>query len=143
MIALALILAQSPVGMAAQRTSAQATICSVHDGDSIRLCSGERVRLANIDAPEMPGSPRCVGRRHGARSANISPANRQGRNPAWCNPEIAVRSRDALAAFVRSGPVTLRRQGTDRYGRTLARVTVNGRDAGQMLIGLGLARRWR
>lgn len=30
----------------------------VHDGDSIR-CGKERIRLASIDAPEMPDSPKC------------------------------------------------------------------------------------
>lgn len=40
---------------------AAAALCeslSVHDGDSIR-CGPERVRIANIDAPELPGSPKC------------------------------------------------------------------------------------
>lgn len=44
---------------------AAAALCvslSVHDGDSIR-CGSERVRIANIDAPELPGSPKCEDRR--------------------------------------------------------------------------------
>ena len=100
-------------------------IANVHDGDSIRLCDGERIRIANIDAPEMRGSSRCD----------------QGRG-GWCDYELAIRSRDALRAFLASGNVTITRLGQDRYGRTLARVTVNGRDAGAYLIGLGIARRW-
>lgn len=28
-------------------------VCSVHDGDTLRLCSGERIRLWGIDAPEL------------------------------------------------------------------------------------------
>ena len=32
------------------------------DGDTIR-CGRERVRVANIDAPELPGSPKCQDRR--------------------------------------------------------------------------------
>lgn len=107
--------------------AAAASICvaNVHDGDSIRLCSGERIRIANIDAPEMPGSPKCESGRRG-----------------WCDYALAQRSRDALRAFVAKGEVSIQRQGQDAYGRTLARLRVNGRDAGEYLISAGLARRW-
>lgn len=101
-------------------------IANVHDGDSIRLCDGERIRIANIDAPEMRGSSRCDRGRGG-----------------WCDYDLAIRSRDALRAFLASGNVTITRLGQDRYGRTLAHVSVNGRDAGAYLIGLGMAKRWR
>ena len=40
---------------------AAAALCMsplVHDGDTIR-CRRERVRIANIDAPELPDSPKC------------------------------------------------------------------------------------
>lgn len=123
MFFLALSLAAAPV-----------CIANVHDGDSIRLCSGERIRIVDIDAPELFGSERC------------SPASRarlrNGRNPSWCDFGLAVRSRDALAGFLATGPARVKRVGTDRYGRTLARITINGRDAGAYLIKLGLARRW-
>ena len=108
--------------------AASLCIASVHDGDTLRTCTGERVRLANIDAPELRGSPSC--RRQKARTH-------------WCDYKLGLRSRDALRAFMAGGAAKLHRTGTDRYGRTLARVTVNGRDAGEHLIGLGLARRWR
>ena len=55
---------------------------------------------------------------------------------------LATESRDALQGFLAGGEVTIHRQGRDAYGRTLARVTVDGRDAGQYLVKLGLARRW-
>jgi micrococcal nuclease len=100
---------------------------SVHDGDSIR-CGGERIRIANIDAPELPGSPKCKDSR---------------RAVAWCDYEAGYRARDALQAFLSRGPVKVEPIGTDKYSRTLARVMVNGLDAGEYLIGLGLARRWR
>lgn len=109
---------------------AASAICAapaVHDGDSIR-CGAERIRIANIDAPELPGSPKCEGRR--------SPY-------ADCDFEKGFRARDALQAFLATGPVQVQRLGPDRYGRTLATVTVNGQDAGEYLIRLGLARRWR
>ena len=44
---------------------AAAALClspSVHDGDTIR-CGRERVRIANIEAPELPDSPKCQDRR--------------------------------------------------------------------------------
>ncbi len=105
--------------------AAAVCIANVHDGDSIRLCDGERIRIANIDAPEMQGSSRC---------------DRGG--GGWCDYDLAILSRDALREFLASGNVTITRQGQDRYGRTLARVTVNGHDAGAYLIGQGLAKRW-
>lgn len=99
----------------------------VHDGDTIR-CGRERIRISNIDAPELPDSPKCQKRYRGI---------------AWCDFGLAYRSRDALRAFLAIGPVVIQRQGVDRYGRTLALVTVNGRDAGQALVANGLARIWR
>lgn len=109
---------------------AAAVLCavvSVHDGDSLR-CNGEKIRIVNIDAPELPGSPRCDGRRAA---------------PAWCDYAAGAAARDALRQFVARGRVTIERQGTDVYGRTLARVAVNGLDAGEWLIQRGLARAWR
>ncbi|MFD2578800.1 thermonuclease family protein [Novosphingobium colocasiae] len=61
---------------------------------------------------------------------------------AWCDYDLGYRSRDALSALIATGPVRIDRSGRDRYGRTLATVTVNGRDAGEYLIARGLARRW-
>lgn len=54
--------------------AAAAAVCiaNVHDGDIIRLCDGERIRIVNIDAPEMPGSPKC----------------QRGRN-GWCDYRLA------------------------------------------------------
>lgn len=105
-----------------------AAVCVATDGDSLR-CGAERVRLANIDAPEMPTSPACRGYRAQTH---------------WCdNPRLAYRSRDALRWFLRQGPVTLRCEGRDHYGRLLCRVSVNGADAGAWLVSRGYARRWR
>lgn len=114
--------------------AASACVARVSDGDSLRLCSGERVRLAGIDAPEMTGSSRCSAASR-ARLKNSS-------NPPWCDHAKAERARAALAWFITRGTVRIERQGIDVYGRTLARVTVNGRDAGAWLIGQGLARPW-
>lgn len=111
--------------------AAAAVSCTVHDGDTVR-CNGERIRLVNIDAPELPGSPRCNPRHL-----------RGGKNPSWCDYALGRRSRDALARLLKRGPVMIERQGRDVYGRTLARLTVGGRDAGEYLVERGLARWWR
>ena len=100
----------------------------VHDGDSIR-CGAERIRIANIDAPELAGSPKC-----GARRGFT----------AWCDYALGKRAGDALRGLIASGHrVTIVRTGTDTYGRTLALVTVDGVDVGEWLIARGMARRWR
>lgn len=114
--------------MSALALLASAALCigTVHDGDTFRTCQGERIRIANIDAPELPDSPKCTDRR--ARG--------------WCDYRLAARSRDALDALLASGPARIQRAGQDRYGRTLATVSVNGQDAGEYLIAMGLARRW-
>lgn len=109
------------------------TVVQVHDGDSLR-CDGEKVRLANIDAPELRGSSRC--------SQNSLRRLANSQNRPWCDHDLAIRARDALRAFVLRGQVTIHREGVDRYGRTLSRVTVNNQDAGQHLISLRLARAW-
>lgn len=114
---------------------ALACVASVHDGDTVRLCDGERVRIANIDAPELAGSSRCTARNR-ARLAG-------SKNPAWCDTQAGIESRDQLRAFLLSGQPMIQRIGTDRYGRTLARLSVNGRDAGDYLIARGLAHPWR
>ncbi|WP_225008835.1 thermonuclease family protein [Novosphingobium percolationis] len=109
---------------------ASAALCAspaVHDGDTIR-CGAERIRIANIDAPELPDSPKCQDYR---------------RAYAWCDYRAGNRARIALQGFLRGGSVKVQRLGTDKYGRMLARVTVNGKDAGDYLVRLGLAREWR
>jgi endonuclease YncB( thermonuclease family) len=122
--------------MSALAALAAAALCvnvAVHDGDTIR-CRGERIRLESIDAPELAGSPRCEAVNRKRLSGT--------RNPSWCDDAKGRAARDALRAFLASGPVMVHRHGKDVYGRTLARVTVNGRDAGAFLIQRGLARRW-
>jgi len=69
----------------------------VIDGDTIR-CGHERIRLLDIDAPEMPGH--C----------------RRGR---VCVKGDPYASRNKLKRLLTARPLTIRRFGTDRYGRTL------------------------
>lgn len=81
---------------AAAPTSARAcVVANVHDGDTLRCRSGERVRLLLIDAPELAQGP------HG------------------------VTARRALATLAPPGSTVLLEQDVearDRYGRTLAYV---------------------
>ena len=83
-------------------------------------CGAERVRLVELDAPEMPGH--C----------------RKGR---VCAPGDPHASKAALQALVASRTVTVRRLGTDRYGRTLADARVGGRSLSCVQITLGFARK--
>lgn len=93
----------------------------VIDGDTIRF-DGETVRILNIDTPEI--------------------------GEAGCDAERAagIVAKHRLEGLLSSGRVTLKRGDgprlRDRYGRTLARVFVDGRDVGEQLIAEGLARRW-
>lgn len=87
------------------------------DGDSFVLGT-ERIRIANIDAPEM----RC-------------------RCPSEC--ALAEAATETLRSLL-AGDVVVRvvRVGADRYGRSLALVEVNGVDVGETLVEMGLARKW-
>lgn len=110
--------------------AAAAVLClapAVHDGDSMR-CGSERVRIANIDAPELAGSPKCGPRRG---------------YTAWCDYEMGEQARRALAGLLAGRRVMIQRRGNDAFGRTLALVSVDGVDAGEWLMQQGLARRWR
>lgn len=91
----------------------------VVDGDTFRV-DGERIRIADIDAPETH-PPRC------AEEARLGAA--------------ATRR---LQALLNLGPVRLEIAGraTDRYGRKLRVVRRGGRSLGAQLVHEGLAREW-
>lgn len=88
--------------------------CTVTDGDTIR-CGSERIRLMGYDTPEL-SQPQCQGELHAALAAKY-------------------RLRRLM-----SGGFTLRREGHDRYGRTLARLFVGGRDVADIMVEEGHAR---
>ncbi|MBI1250292.1 MAG: hypothetical protein GC189_02335 [Alphaproteobacteria bacterium] len=94
----------------------------VIDGDTVEVRgTGERVRLANIDAPEAGDGARCSAER-----------------------AAAARATAALEAFTARGEVTIRPTGRiDRYGRVVGYLMVDGADAGQALMAQRLARPWR
>jgi endonuclease YncB( thermonuclease family) len=87
------------------------------DGDTLVVRStGERVRLLGVDTPEL----------HPCRCA------------AECRAGVVAKS--YLQGKLDSGQVGLERRGTDRYGRTLATVRIDGRDVAPELISAGLGR---
>lgn len=99
--------------------SDQARVAYVIDGDTFRLASGERIRIAGIDAPE----------------------SRQGQ--AKCRAELALgKAATARArAMLEDRPVALVRVGRS-YDRTVAEVRLGGRDLGGTLVAAGVARWW-
>lgn len=110
--------AAAPVGAAAEISTRDIRVV---DGDTIEaLSTGERIRLANVDAAEIGAGASCVAEaRHAlAAKAELSLMMRRGER----------------VAFVRIGH--------DAYGRTLAGVAIDGRDAGAALIAADLARPW-
>ena len=91
----------------------------VVDGDTIWL-NGEKIRIVGYDTPE-PTSNVCGGAHE---------------------IDLAHRATARLIELMNQGNFTVERQGNDRYGRTLAKVHVNDRDVGDLLVAEGLARYW-
>ena len=97
----------------------QARVAYVTDGDTFRLTTGERIRIAGIDAPEI----------------------HQGQ--AHCSLEIerGLEAARQLRAMIDGQAVTIARVGRS-YNRTVARVTFDGRDLAGELVRRGIARPW-
>jgi hypothetical protein len=90
----------------------------VIDGDTFEL-DGERIRIADIDTPELKG--RCA-----AETA------------------LAARATARMSELLSEGPFELGAVGPDqdRYGRKLRIVIRDGRSVGDRLVAEGLARTW-
>lgn len=97
----------------------QPTDLRIWDGDTFRVGShrGESVRILNIDAPEIEGRCRY-------------------------ETNLAQDSKRRLAVLLDGQRVQIHRQNKDRYGRTLAVISVNGQDVGDQLVSEGQARTW-
>lgn len=96
----------------------------VIDGDTIDLCQGdkvERIRIANLDAPESY-RPKCAKEKH-----------------------LGLAAKDeALRFFIRpSVDLDVTRYNTDRYGRSVAAVSVNGVDFATHMIEAGHGVKWQ
>jgi micrococcal nuclease len=88
----------------------------VVDGDTFWL-DGVKYRISNIDTPELKGN--CAKER-----------------------QIAGKARDRLASLMDQSPIRIQIDGTDAYGRRLAKVSGPGGDIGDRLASEGLAEVW-
>ena len=95
------------------QTSEKVVITSCYDGDTCTSSTGEKIRLACIDTPELRGKR--------------------------ADPVQAKEARDYLRELVVGSKVTIRRITTDRYGRTVAELFLNGSNVQQQLVASGHA----
>jgi micrococcal nuclease len=91
-----------------------ATVAYVNDGDTLRTTSGRRVRLVQIDAPELHGD--CYGKAARAALRRLAP-------------------RGARVTLVRDPAL----DASDRYGRLLRYVLVAGTNVNVALVQEGAA----
>ena len=88
-------------------------IASCYDSDTCTTAAGEKIRLACIDTPELRGKR--------------------------ADPIPAQAARDHLRSLVVGRTVGIRRITTDRYGRTVAELSVDGSNVQQQLVASGHA----
>ena len=112
--------AQSTVTTKFAKCSTRARKNCVVDGDTLWI-NGEKVRVADIDAPEI-STPKCP--------SELALGNRATRR---------------LIELVDEGPFQLQSwpgRDTDRYGRKLRVLVRDGRSLGDRLVSEGLVRTW-
>ncbi|EDQ34317.2 Micrococcal nuclease (thermonuclease)-like protein [Hoeflea phototrophica DFL-43] len=92
-------------------------VTCVVDGDTVWI-EGEKIRLEGIDAPEPRGR---------------------------CYEELiaAAKATERLRILLTENQFTIKRSGQDRYGRTLAKIMIGDRSAGEIMMSEGLVRKWR
>ena len=90
------------------------TIENCYDGDTCTSNTGEKIRLACIDTPEIRG-PRA-------------------------NPEPAKAARDFLNSQVAGKEVLIRRITKDRYERTVGELSKNGTNIQKLMVAKGYAK---
>ena len=95
-------------------TQALITIKSCYDGDTCTTTTGEKIRLACIDTPELRGER--------------------------ADPIPARKARDYLNNLVAGKEVSMRRITKDRYGRTVAELSKDGINIQEHLVSAGFAR---
>jgi micrococcal nuclease len=94
------------------------TVKSVYDGDTMTLSTGEKVRLACIDTPEMKNTAK-----------------------KKADKQAAIAARDYLKSLIGTSDLTIDRVQTDLYGRTVARVyTPDGKDLSREMFNSGHAK---
>lgn len=89
------------------------TIASCYDGDTCTTTAGEKIRLACIDTPELRGKR--------------------------ANPIPAAAARDHLNDMVAGQRVGIRRITSDRYGRTVGELFIDGSNVQQRMVASGHA----
>jgi endonuclease YncB( thermonuclease family) len=103
----------------ASGTENRGLVAWVIDGDTFRLSTGEKIRIAGIDAPESA-----------ARNAKCPTEITRGK----------AATRRAVA-LLKGRAVTFERVGRS-YDRTVARVRLDGRGLDSLLVAQGVARWW-
>ena len=104
-----LLLPKAALGQASEKV----VIASCYDGDTCTSSTGVKIRLACIDTHELRGKR--------------------------AEPVRAKEARDYLRELVVGRKVTIRRITTDRYGRTVAELFVDGSNVQQQLVASGHA----
>ena len=89
-------------------------IKNCYDGDTFTTESGEKIRLACIDAPEI-------------RCKNADPLK-------------AKASREFINNLLSNKKVTIKRIDTDRYGRTVAEIFIEGTNIQKLMVKNGFAK---
>ena len=89
-------------------------IDSCYDGDTCTTTSGEKIRLACIDTPEIRGEK--------------------------ADPEPAKAARDFLNSKVAGEEVSIRRIKEDRFGRTVAELSKDGINIQKLMVSEGYAK---
>lgn len=100
-------------------STAYASEFRIIDGDTFELQSGETIRIIDLDTPET-WKPHCDK-----------------------ELEVGMRAADRLRELLDSGPVTVRRNGMDRFGRTLAWVHVGKTNVAVQLVSEGLGLKYQ
>ena len=83
-------------------------IKNCYDGDTCTTESGEKIRLACIDAPEIKGKIH--------------------------NPNAAKKAKEYLNKLVKNKYVSIIRLTKDRYGRTVAEISIKGTNVQKLLV---------
>lgn len=113
-VTVAAIVAAKPQGV---QYAQQASSIRVIDGDTIQAPYGITYRISNIDTPET----------HQAKSEH--------------EYALGMKAKARLQQLLSSGEVRIIESGKlDKYKRSLARLQVDGKDVGDILISEGLAR---
>ena len=92
-------------------------IKNCYDGDTCTTVSGEKIRLACIDAPEI-----------------------RGKN---ADPLKAKASKEFINNLLSNKKVKIKRIDTDRYGRTVAEIFVEGTNIQKLMVQNGFAKIYR